>query len=103
MTNDKGAEHEKLAGEIVDHCEVYWAGYVDCEKPIDVALRIIALAHAAGRRQAIAEVLPVLEKISTFEKWCGKLNCTCRQDMARALLERLTPTLVNHAELTKKE
>lgn len=88
--SDKGAEHEtdfeEAALELVGIALGGQPHWKFIEKQFIEKLK---QAHAAGRHEAIAEVLPVLKKIATWADWCGRPNCTCRQNMAQALLEKL--------------
>lgn len=106
MTNDKGAEYEKLATEIVG------GNYgLDFERALTEAVtQALSEAHAAGRQSAIAEVMPVLEftthatehlfgKVYPQPNMCptfyhtltyeGDVELVDKCKQARALLERI--------------
>lgn len=118
MTNDKIAEHEKLtvederlflAMEIVKRIANIGnrldIAKIQREQCNDIA-KALADSYAAGRREAIAEVLPVLEFYADDDNWLGAdpdekyvesfgyLYSKVFDDdgqQARALLERLKP------------
>lgn len=69
MTNDKGAEFKTLARKIVNDWGWEENSLISGElvEPITVALKE---AHAAGRAEAIAEVVPVLEAAKAqVDRW----------------------------------